>query len=173
MLDPLVEVIKVRVSQPGQRTLMEAKHGMPAKYFRPPVESVLLDAAEAALGLPLPDLVRDLYLHVGGGGFGPGYGIVGLDDGTAYNCPQLVEFTLKHRDMERILESIGDSLPGWSWQPGYIPYCDWGDAVLTIFDCNDPTLPVYWMDGVEFGRHSSQTLRQWWQDWLDGSIKQT
>ena len=44
----------------------------------PPATSAQLEASEAALGFALPPLLRQLYLEVGSGGFGPGGGLLGL-----------------------------------------------------------------------------------------------
>src|SRR3974390_643146 len=48
----------------------------------PCVSSKLVAAAEVQLGFPLPALLREIYLKVGNGGFGPGCGLVGLEGGS-------------------------------------------------------------------------------------------
>jgi hypothetical protein len=45
----------------------------------PPVGIADIAAAEARLGLAFPQLLRDIYLRVGNGGFGPGYGLFGIE----------------------------------------------------------------------------------------------
>lgn len=50
----------------------------------PPLRPAPLAAvreAEALAGMQLPTLLRRLYLEVGNGGFGPGYGLLGLRGG--------------------------------------------------------------------------------------------
>jgi hypothetical protein len=48
--------------------------------FHPATEAQV-QSAEARLGQPLPSLLRDVYLQIGNGGFGPTYGLHGLDEG--------------------------------------------------------------------------------------------
>lgn len=40
-----------------------------------------LEGAETELGFRLPQLLRELYLRIGNGGFGPGGGILGITPG--------------------------------------------------------------------------------------------
>jgi len=44
---------------------------------------VVVATVESRLGFGLPPLLRELYTQVGNGGFGPGYGILGLEGGFA------------------------------------------------------------------------------------------
>lgn len=46
----------------------------------PPTTMAKVDAAEEALGFPIPAILRRLYTEVANGHFGPGYGLVGVDD---------------------------------------------------------------------------------------------
>lgn len=48
----------------------------------------IVESAEAKMGLGLPPLLRELYTQVGNGGFGPGYGVFGLEGG--YTDPQII-----------------------------------------------------------------------------------
>ncbi len=45
---------------------------------KPPVSLADLTDAETIIGFPLPTLLRRIYLEVGNGGFGPGYGLFPL-----------------------------------------------------------------------------------------------
>lgn len=45
-----------------------------------PASPEAIEEAETLVGAPMPKLLRDLYL-VANGGFGPGYGLLGLRDG--------------------------------------------------------------------------------------------
>src|SRR6478736_10285958 len=46
-----------------------------------PADPVAIDACEKALGFPLPPLLREIYLGIANGGFGPGYGVMGVAGG--------------------------------------------------------------------------------------------
>lgn len=48
----------------------------------PPANPGVVAAAEAEVGFRLPDLLRRMYLEVANGGFGPFYGLLGLDGGA-------------------------------------------------------------------------------------------
>jgi hypothetical protein len=48
---------------------------------QPTAEEAEIKQAEAMLGTRLPAPLRNLYLRIGNGGFGPGYGVLGLEGG--------------------------------------------------------------------------------------------
>jgi len=48
----------------------------------PPADPGVVAAAEAEVGFGFPDLLRRMYLEVANGGFGPCYGLLGLDGGA-------------------------------------------------------------------------------------------
>lgn len=51
------------------------------KPLPPPATVAEVEAAEAVLGHPLPALLRRILLEVANGGFGPGYGLLGVGAG--------------------------------------------------------------------------------------------
>ena len=53
----------------------------PPKVY-PVAREQTVAGAEAQLGFALPQLLRDIYLRVANGGFGPGYGLLGIDGGA-------------------------------------------------------------------------------------------
>ncbi|WP_225767092.1 SMI1/KNR4 family protein [Inquilinus sp. Marseille-Q2685] len=87
---------------------------------------------ERQLGFSLPDLLKRLYTEIGNGGFGPGYGLIGLTGGapddTGKTSPTIYE-ELRHTDPED---------PYWQWPAGLLPICHWGCAILSCVDCADP-----------------------------------
>ena len=50
-----------------------------------PATAEAVREAEGLVGLPLPPLLRRLYLEVADGGFGPYYGLLGLAAGHSHN----------------------------------------------------------------------------------------
>ena len=46
----------------------------------PTVSPAQIDAAETRLSLALPGLLKQIYLEIGSGGFGPGSGLLGLPE---------------------------------------------------------------------------------------------
>lgn len=136
---------------------------------RPPAPPAAVEEAEAALGRPLPPLLRRLYLEVSNGGFGPGYGILGLrgghsepPDGTA------LDRYLSWRRAERPLVA----------SPELFPVCDWGCAILSLVDCSDGKAmmwgfdpnPVDDLDQALFPEET--TFTEWLAQWIDGASSQ-
>jgi hypothetical protein len=106
-------------------------------------------------GYPLPSLLRRLYLEVGNGGFGPGYGI--------FNLP------------------LGEEHKAWpSLSPSLFPMCDWGCAILSFVDCADAEATMWgWdpnpaphddLDKALF--REDVTLCQWLARWVSGELYQ-
>ena len=167
----LIDNIKERARDPKRRTLMTEKYGKES-YFYLPVNLQQVKDAEAMLGLHLPALIREIYLQVGNGGFGPGYGMAGLEGGFKIYTGTLVEESQFFRAMKDPFPGFGWNDKGWDWKCHYIVYGYWGCNVTTVVDCELASLPTYSLDAFTLTRHSSRTLRQWWSDWLDGRIQQ-
>jgi hypothetical protein len=109
--------------------------------------------------------VRRLYLEVSNGGFGPAYGVLGLENGFRHDMK---------RTAADILESRGH-LPGMPY--GLLPLCHWGCAIYSFVHCPsermfawDPN-PVAPDDDVPFFEQD-YTLPTWLAAWLDGSLRQ-
>jgi|GEM_PF-2408307 len=62
--------------------------------FHPATEEQV-QVAEARLGQILPSLLRDIYLQIGNGGFGPTYGLHGLENGYPYGDKTIVDSYLQ------------------------------------------------------------------------------
>ena len=72
-MDDLVEKIRRRLAVAGQATDLSDREPYP------PTAPEHIAAAEAILGFRLPPILVRLYLEVGNGGFGPAYGLAGVD----------------------------------------------------------------------------------------------
>lgn len=57
----------------------------------PPATEAVVRETEAALGFQIPTFLKRVYLEIGNGGFGPGYGIIGLKGGYPSDAGTLVE----------------------------------------------------------------------------------
>lgn len=82
--------------------------------FHKPLESGELDAVERRLGFALPAGVRQIYGEVANGGFGPGYGLIGLAGGALSDL---------RRDAvdEYLIRCEPDPHDqGWAWPPGHL-----------------------------------------------------
>jgi hypothetical protein len=88
-----------------------------------PTSPASVAEAEAAVGHALPSLLRRLYLEVGNGGFGPGYGVLGVAGGHRDG----------HANTAVSLREQWDTLP-----PALLPICEWGCAIYSFIDLSSP-----------------------------------
>lgn len=100
----------------------------PQKVY--PVASVDdLALAEKSLGFSLPKLLRRIYAEVGNGGFGPGYGLLGVGSGGAKDD---LGNDLVQGYQSRLTKASGE--PGWDWPVGWVPVTSWGGG---SFSCSN------------------------------------
>lgn len=137
--------------------------------------------AEATTGTALPVLLRRLYLEVANGGFGPGYGIVGVADGWTDRGDTLPDL---YRSFRR-----GSPFDAWTWPEGLLPFCHLGDGMYACADTARPGSPVVaWdptgpeedeevdpaavveippFDGSEGLSEVAPSFEEWLRRWLD------
>lgn len=101
---------------------------------RPPATIAAVEEAEALLGHRLPPLLRRLYLEVSNGGFGPGYGLLGLRDGHG-GAPD-----------GTALDRMVAAGAGDGGRPGLLPVCDWGCAIVSFVECSGPDARMWGYD---------------------------
>ena len=119
MAEDLIARIQDRAADPRTRT-DQADIALPPRF--PPASGAELARSERRLGFRLPPFLGEVYQQVGNGGFGPGYGLIGLPGGFAHDeGKSIVE--LYH---EYHVDSPDD--PSWQWPDGLVPVCDWGCA---------------------------------------------
>jgi hypothetical protein len=112
----------------------------------------------------LPPLLRRLYLEVGDGGFGPGYGLVGLED--------------PERGAERITDHRTDDTTGRGPTTMAVPMllCHWGCGITSDIDLADGQIwgsdPNPAPTGVPFSFPQHMTITEWFGRWLDGRLHQ-
>src|SRR5277367_3912098 len=120
-------------------------------------ESIKL--AEARLGFAIPDLLRSIYLNVANGGFGPGYGIIGVAGGHSSNLGDLVE---TFQEVKKGAEYFG-----LKWNPHLLPFCEWGDNIFSCVDCSDPANPIFRSDECKV-RPLNYSLNDFFEMWIGG-----
>jgi|SRR5579875_1568566 len=116
--------------------------------------------AERGLGFPIPALLKACYLRVANGGFGPGYGIIGVEGGYASDYGNLVE---THGVLKRDQESEGRE-----WPNGLLPFCEWGCNIFSCVDCHDTRHPVYTFEDFAV-RPQGYTLDKFFELWMSGA----
>lgn len=137
----------------------------------PPCSFETIEKAERELGFRLPDILKDIYTGIANGGFGPGYGIMGVDGGFTDDMDaNVVSLYRSYRQSD--LED-----PSWVWPHGWLPICHWGCIVYTVVDCvNQPNRVLF--VGVadreegqpieEVAVESRPSLSEWLDAWLSG-----
>lgn len=150
--DQLIEAIRKRAENSSKRTDMAErwcpKLGTPAK------PDVVLEA-QHAMGCDMYPLHRRLFEEIANGGFGPGYGLIGLPGGTLDDEGRsLVEL--------REILWIDSETP---MPPPVVPLCEWGCGIWSCID--GETGAVLTMD--EYGlKDIGQSFPSWLEDWVSG-----
>jgi len=125
----------------------------------PPVSEELIDETESQLGFQIPPLLRACYEQIGNGGFGPGYGLIGLSGGARSDFGSLVE---THHQLKSDQESEGNE-----WQFGLLPFCSWGCIIFSCVDCTSPDFPILTFEDFEVWPQSYD-LEKFFSLWLSG-----
>lgn len=130
----LIEQLKERARDPKRATdesPVKGKTRVPA-----PATEEQIAAAEAKLGFALPALLRQIYLEVGNGGVGPGYGLLGVPISEDDPKDSLVGQYLSLK--------AANTKP--AWPKGLIPICDWGADIASYLDTTTPDVAVIRLD---------------------------
>lgn len=139
-----------------------------------PVKAEEVAQAEMQLGFELPSLLRRVYLEVGNGGFGPGYGLFPLNTHHLSTDSLVTAYlgmrSLSQKDIDEHWadEEVKPSL----WPERVLMLCDWGCNIYSCLNCAAPDLPILRMDSnvnflVEWAIEAS-SLQRWLEAWLDG-----
>jgi hypothetical protein len=157
--EELVARIKEFANDPKRRTGMVQKfpklagrHPLPELATRQAVE-----LAEARIGFSLPPLLVRLWIEVANGGFGPGYGLFGVNNEPA----------------SPLSESLPNSYFQWiadgslKWRLRIVPICHWGCGMETGVDCSTPEGLIFHLM-ASFRKVERSTFAQWMEDWVNG-----
>ena len=134
--DQILAAIIARARDPATRT---DQADVVRTVVAPPVQVTEVQTVEAALGFPLPTFLGRVYREVGNGGFGPGYGLIGLPGG----------FTVEgHSILSRyhLMASIDPDDPAWAWPRRLLPLCHWGCGIYSCVNAAEPAGPVLTWD---------------------------
>lgn len=138
-----------------------------------PASPAAVQEAEELVGHRLPLLLRRLYLEVGNGGFGPGYGILGLRGGHGDDY--------QHTAVDLYQRARSRAGSAWSSMPaGLLPLCHWGCGIYAFVDCADPQARMWAWDpnpapDDDIGKAlfpQPISFREWLARWLDQRLYQ-
>jgi hypothetical protein len=145
----------------------------------PPATVEAVRAAGDAVGFHFPTLLERLWVEVGNGGFGPGYGLFGVEGGLADDDTALttapyylasVQTGLLAEWSGSAAESSDDDGPAEfePWPAKLVPICEWGCHHLSAIDCAAPEgQMVDLVEGLE-RKPKRMTFAQWMEAWVNG-----
>ncbi|MPZ40899.1 MAG: hypothetical protein GEU95_23170 [Rhizobiales bacterium] len=164
---PLIAELQRRAQAGLLAASMEAA---PCRLY-PPASAEQVAQTETLLGFALPPLLRDLYMQVANGGFGPGFGLIGLEDGASLyegandgDIAFIYRSFLRHRTRNE------------PWAEKLLPICHWGCTYYSYLDCALPQAPVMGFDENSHGHGPwdcafslhAHSFEEWMQRWVDG-----
>ncbi|HEV2639665.1 MAG TPA: SMI1/KNR4 family protein [Actinocrinis sp.] len=120
------------------------------------LESV--EEAEKVIRHPIPPLLRRLYLEVANGGFGPGFGVMGVRGGRPGPL-----FT----DIADVYQEGPD--PTGVVPDGLVLLYDWGCAIWSVVDFRDQAGPMWEADNGQLF-NENMNLTEWLSRSLDGTL---
>ncbi|MCA9118154.1 MAG: SMI1/KNR4 family protein [Planctomycetaceae bacterium] len=134
----------------------------------PPATPELVAEAENQLGFELNPFLKQVYLEVGNGGFGPSYGLLGLPGGATDDQGQSI--VDNYRGLAEYFAEL--------WPEKLVPICHYGCGMLGCVDCSasegamttwHPGLPpddiqLWWKDNFVA---EGVNIVEWFAAWLD------
>jgi SMI1/KNR4 family protein SUKH-1 len=147
---------------------------------RSPVTEEELVQAETQLGFVLPSLLRRIYREVGNGGFGPGYGLLPLNELPPNGGDDTTSLVAEYQGMKSFSQQDIDAYFAEEeekpalWPERVLILCDWGCNIYSCLDCSSSELPIFRMDSnenflVEWAIEAP-SLHQWLERWIDGTL---
>jgi hypothetical protein len=151
----LIDALRSRADD--RRRFVDAPELVEFRRF-PPATPQQIEHAEGRVGFSRPAALRTVYLEVANGGFGPGYGLVGVDDGATDDQGDNLEQLYRH------LSAPDPDVPGWTWPEHTVAFCYWG---CQVYSCATPDGSVLDLDGYDW-RDTATPLVEWLSRWADG-----
>jgi hypothetical protein len=115
--------------------------------------------------MQLPALLSDIYTQIGNGGFGPGYGLLGVE-----GSPHASEYGYDP-DLGKLglLGTYAEWLSYGDHPKQLIPICPWGCELWSCIDASQANAPVIFIGG-ELGDYviHSHSFLDWMTAWIKG-----
>jgi hypothetical protein len=155
----IITSIKWRAQNP--QTIHDMVMGLsPAPKINPVIKASEIEDAENKLGFKLPQLLKDILMQIGNGGFGPGYGL--------YQLQTMVKIYLEYKNEQRM-----------NWKNGLLPILTWGCRYESSIDCLSPDYQIYFTEIIEDTQQTNppiqietktqvQNLEKFMNDWAFG-----
>jgi hypothetical protein len=135
-----------------------------------PLTAADAEASERELGFAIPELLKLVYEKVGNGGFGPGYGLMGLRSGATDDQGHNAV------DAYKVYASSDPNDPSREWPQWLLPICHWGCAIYSCIDCETQSSPIVVFDPNMYDDSWSRcfiptkrNLESWLDAWATGT----
>ncbi len=151
--DDVIRAINVRVSSDVESSVY------------PVATHSEIGEAERLLGVSFPPFYVRLLTEVGNGGFGPGYGVIGIPPRGFQDAD------LKGSLIEAYLERTAPGDDAWRVPKGLLPLCNWGCAQFSYVDCLSREASVVTDEVLQHGvvfTATSPRLADWLVGWARG-----
>jgi len=154
-----ITAIKWRAQNPN--TIHDMAMGLsPTPTINPCIGEDEIVEAEKALCFKLPQLLKDILMQIGNGGFGPGYGL--------YQLQTMVHIYLEYINNNRM-----------NWKKSLLPTLTWGCRYESSIDCLSEEGQVYFTEIIEYNENNSspiqietktqtQSFEKFMKDWAYG-----
>lgn len=179
--EELLEALKKRINTPGRETFMrvylaEAFRELPYEGQGPLLSEMELAWAEHTLGFKLPAIYRKIHGSLGSGGFGPGYGLLGLIEAWGDGIDESVLSIYASCQPPR------RSKASKVWPKTMLPIVHWGCTTYACIDCSIPEAPVFHVElgcfefdsskwvFSEWSKLENPSLFQWLEEWATGKL---
>lgn len=193
-MSSLIEQVRIRIQDPTRATTLNQYWPGQQRLF-PPTTLCVVEATESEFGFRLPTLLSQLYTQAANGGFGPGYGIFGLEGGYADPIPFppdesdrtrggiLNDWYFNFRDIDPQMPELDFELlskgkstlsidpeprpDNWNWFDKLLPISHHGCWQFSCIDCSKPTYPMFYFDGQACQlKPENLTFDEWIRNWL-------
>jgi hypothetical protein len=148
----LLDAIRTRIADPASH--VDARTTQRLQVYAPASDAALAKA-ERALGFALPPLLRALYSEIANGGFGPGYGLVGVEGG--------------YTDDGKTIVDLYNEIRSYGWPERLLLLWNWGCAVWSCLDAKSPEGSIITQSEGSVLMETPYTLHSWLEAWVTGA----
>jgi len=158
----LSRITKLR-QEPTLRTEYSDNHSELDLYS--PISTEEVEGVERALGFRFPEIVRRCYLEIGNGGFGPGYGMIGVQIGAEEGHPESMchscnpDLYLGNREEQR-----PEGMDPWPDQ--LVPLFERGCGMFDCVDCVSPEAYIVSLEDNGGFVHTGTSLLDHMEQWV-------
>ena len=124
----------------------------------PPATGSAVQDAEEQMGFAVPPLLAKLWTEVANGGFGPGYGLFGIENGGGSELSMSIP--------NLYFQSIEDASADWPKR--LVLICEWGCGYFSAIDCSTPEGKVVNLVEDPERVATGLTFAEWMEDWVNG-----